>query len=176
MNLLGVVTPPALQVGITDVSVAENAGSGQVFALVSRRNTDISSDLTVNLTSSQPSRVILPSTAVIVAGDEFVLVPLDFIDNAIVGDTTAVAVSAEAAGFEAGVDQVVVLDDDTAPTLNSFARQVPFRSPTNADTLVFRATFDRAVVNVNEADFAVTGTTAHGRCGGGRGRFERITI
>lgn len=50
--------------------------------------------------------------------------------------------------------------DNTSPTLNSFTRQTPPTSPTNADTLVFRATFSEDVNNVDAADFAVTGTTA----------------
>lgn len=50
--------------------------------------------------------------------------------------------------------------DNTAPTLTSFTRQPAATSPTNADALIFRATFSEAVQNVNDADFAVTGTTA----------------
>ncbi|MDB5386339.1 MAG: sodium/calcium exchanger 1, partial [Planctomycetaceae bacterium] len=50
--------------------------------------------------------------------------------------------------------------DTTPPVLNSFTRQTPSSSLTNADTLVFRATFNEAVQNVDVADFAVTGTTA----------------
>ena len=46
------------------------------------------------------------------------------------------------------------------PSLTSFTRQSPATSPTNADSLVFRATFNEAVMNVDAADFAVTGTTA----------------
>jgi len=49
--------------------------------------------------------------------------------------------------------------DITAPHLTSFTRQIPASSPTNADTLVFRATFDEAVTGVDAADFAVNGAT-----------------
>ena len=47
-----------------------------------------------------------------------------------------------------------------APSLNSFRRQTPATSPTNADTLVFRATFSEAVQNVDAGDFGVAGSTA----------------
>ena len=50
--------------------------------------------------------------------------------------------------------------DRTAPSTTSFTRQNPATSPTSADTLVFRATFSADVINVDAADFAVTGTTA----------------
>ena len=49
--------------------------------------------------------------------------------------------------------------DATAPSLTSFTRQTPATNPTNADTLVFRATFSEDVQNVDAADFAVNGTT-----------------
>ena len=50
--------------------------------------------------------------------------------------------------------------DNTAPTLTSFTRKTPATSPTNADTLVFLATFSEDVVNVGTNDFSVNGSTA----------------
>ncbi len=50
--------------------------------------------------------------------------------------------------------------DTTAPILSSFKRKTPLSTTTNADTLVFSATFNEAVQNVDAADFSVTGTTA----------------
>ena len=49
--------------------------------------------------------------------------------------------------------------DTGIPSLTSFTRQTPVASPTNADIVVFRATFSEAVQNVDVADFAVNGTT-----------------
>jgi hypothetical protein len=51
--------------------------------------------------------------------------------------------------------------DTTPPVFSSIVRQTPASSPTNADTLIFRATFSEDVLNVDAADFAVTGTTAN---------------
>ncbi len=48
--------------------------------------------------------------------------------------------------------------ETTAPTITSILRQVPLTTPTNAFPVVFRATFDETVVNVDAADFAVSGT------------------
>ena len=47
--------------------------------------------------------------------------------------------------------------DTTAPTVTSIERQTPSSSPTNADSLTWRVTFSEAVVNVNGADFTLTG-------------------
>ena len=49
--------------------------------------------------------------------------------------------------------------DNTAPSTDSFLRQTPFTSPTNADTLVFQASFSEDVFNVDLTDFAVNGGT-----------------
>ncbi len=51
------------------------------------------------------------------------------------------------------------LVDNVAPIFNSFTRFNPATSPTNADTLVFRATFNEGVANVDAADFLVNSTT-----------------
>lgn len=49
--------------------------------------------------------------------------------------------------------------DKSAPVFSSIVRQTPTAQDTNADTLVFRATFNEPVTGVSTADFAVTGTT-----------------
>ncbi|MFN8401706.1 MAG: Ig-like domain-containing protein [Anaerolineales bacterium] len=56
--------------------------------------------------------------------------------------------------------RVTYTPDVTVPSFTSIALQTPTTSPTNANTLIFRATFSEGVQNVNAADFAVTGTTA----------------
>ena len=50
--------------------------------------------------------------------------------------------------------------DKIAPVFSSITRQTPSAQNTNADTLVFRATFSEAVLGVDAADFTVSGTTA----------------
>ena len=59
---------------------------------------------------------------------------------------------------EPATDQTYLLDND-APSLTSFVRQTPSTSLTTANTLIFRATFDEDVTNVDTGDFAVNGTT-----------------
>ncbi|MEM6777462.1 MAG: ELWxxDGT repeat protein, partial [Planctomycetota bacterium] len=49
--------------------------------------------------------------------------------------------------------------DNTAPQVQSFTRQTPMVEVTGADSLVFRATFNEAVTNVDSGDFSVNGTT-----------------
>lgn len=59
-----------------------------------------------------------------------------------------------------GTTQLSFDIDNTAPRIASIARQTPAASPTNADSVTWRMTFDEAVQNVDSADFSVTGTTA----------------
>ncbi len=51
-------------------------------------------------------------------------------------------------------------DDFTAPSVTSFTLKTPATSPTNADTLVFLATFSEAMTGVDTADFAVNSSPA----------------
>ncbi len=60
----------------------------------------------------------------------------------------------------ASVQTVVHAQDTKPPGLTAFERQSPGSQYTNADSLVFRATFDEGVQYVTGDDFAVTGTTA----------------
>ena len=59
---------------------------------------------------------------------------------------------------EPATDQTYTVDN-TAPATTSFTRKTPAAQITNADTLVFLATFNEDVQNVDAADFAVSGTT-----------------
>ena len=51
-------------------------------------------------------------------------------------------------------------NDTTPPRVTSITRQTPSSSPTAADSLTWRVTFNEAVQNVDAADFQVSGTTA----------------
>ena len=50
--------------------------------------------------------------------------------------------------------------DITPPRITSIERQQPDTSPTNADSLTWRVTFNKNVKNVNAADFTLSGTSA----------------
>ena len=50
--------------------------------------------------------------------------------------------------------------DTTAPRVTSIERQTPTTTPTHADTLTWRVTFNEDVKDVGDADFAIAGTTA----------------
>ena len=88
-------------------------------------------------------------------------------DSDAVNDSATIS-HAVTGGDYAGVtveSVVVTVDDDetadtTAPRVASIVRETPTSSPTNADSLTWRVTFSEAVLNVDAADFVVSGTTA----------------
>ena len=60
---------------------------------------------------------------------------------------------------EPGTDQTYTLDN-TAPAVTSFVLRTPATSPTNADTLTFRATFSEPVNDVAANDFTASASGA----------------
>ena len=64
------------------------------------------------------------------------------------------------AAIQVSISHTASVADTTAPTVTSIVRQDPTTSPTNADTLTWRVTFNENVKDVGDADFAIAGTTA----------------
>ena len=110
------------------------------------------------LTSGTVSGVPNGTTIVIIDNDD-----VDAVSGTFAGllDGATVTINGQAfrISYSGGDGNDVVLVENTAPSLTTFARQTPATSPTNADSLVFRAIFSEDVQNVDAADFAVDGTT-----------------
>ena len=97
------------------------------------------------------------------AGDDSVAVTLTANDNTDVDDSRTVEVSGSLDDVAFGQASVTITDDEgvnIAPRVLSIERQAPATSPTSADSLIWRVTFDEHVANVDAADFAVSGTAA----------------
>lgn len=60
-------------------------------------------------------------------------------------------------GFEDGA--ITAFNRDVAPSLLSIARQAPILENTDADSLIFRISFDESILNIDADDFSVTGGT-----------------
>jgi hypothetical protein len=74
------------------------------------------------------------------------------------GSSTLTATATDAAGNESNPSEPFQLTVDTAGAqVLSILRQTPSEEATNADTLVYRVTFDEAVLGVTADDFAVSG-------------------
>ena len=78
-----------------------------------------------------------------------------------------------------GSDETYTVTDSTPPRVTSILRDTPSVASTSATTLVFAVTFDEPVINVNNADFAVTGTgtgTISGVSGSGTSYQVTVTV
>ena len=86
-------------------------------------------------------------------------------DETVIATLSIVGTNAGNVALGTSTHTHTILDDDTssdttAPQITSITRQTPSTSPTHADTLKWRITFNEPVQNVDAADFSITGTTA----------------
>jgi|LakMenEpi03Aug12_release.lakeMendotaPanAssembly.Ray.scaffolds.fasta_scaffold01235_26 hypothetical protein len=98
---------------LSDSSIAENLGAGVVTWRVFRSNTDNASPLTIQLTSSDPSEITVPASAVILGGQDSVLVGVTVVDDAVLDGTISVLLTATATGYQTGSNSINVLDHET---------------------------------------------------------------
>ncbi|MCA9000045.1 MAG: right-handed parallel beta-helix repeat-containing protein, partial [Planctomycetaceae bacterium] len=94
-------------------SVSEGTSTSPMVR-ITRTAADISSPLTINLTSSDPSEATIQSSVAIPANTKFVDVPLTIHDDALIDGPQNVTITASGSGF--GSD-VIRVDDDEAKTL-----------------------------------------------------------
>ena len=164
--LIGVTPCLRVTVSPTSLTVAEGATGTYTVALRAQPTGDVA----VAISSDNPDVTVTPTTALI-----FTAANWDTAQTVTVSAAQDTDEAHEAATLILDPDgndydfvistvlTVTVTDDDadtTAPQVASIVRQVPTSSPTNADSLTWRVTFSEAVLNVDAADFAVSGTTA----------------
>lgn len=115
----------ALGISLSEISVAEDAGSTALTATISRNTSDTSSPVDVTITVTGDDRLERITTATIAAGAESVDVVFGTIDNNVVdqpADGTA-TITVSATSFASAAANVTVTNDDSATinfSLNSF--------------------------------------------------------
>ncbi len=101
--------PNFLQLVIDQASISENGGVS--FATISRSG-DIADELIVSLESADINEASVPDTVLIPAGESFAQIQVVGVDDAVIDGAKLVAVTASAAGFTSGSDEILILDDD----------------------------------------------------------------
>ncbi|MFT5528283.1 MAG: hypothetical protein ACI9HK_006272 [Pirellulaceae bacterium] len=91
-------------------------GNGGTSNATVSRNTDTTNALVVTLASDDASEATVPATVTILAGQTSATFTVDSVDDAIVDGTQPVTITASAATFADGTDDINVTDDDV-PTL-----------------------------------------------------------
>ncbi|MCP4787893.1 MAG: hypothetical protein GY903_34235 [Fuerstiella sp.] len=128
----------ALALNVIDNVISEGAGAGSIGATLTRNALDLSTDLTVTLTTTGDARVATPPTVTIPAGQTQVSVTFDTIDNNIVDQPAngVTTVSASADGFTDASAAITVNDDDLATiTISPSTLSVAEDAGTDAFTL-----------------------------------------
>ncbi len=106
--------PATLAVTIAADSIGEGSGPGATIATVTR-SSDTSSELIVNLSSSDSGEATVPISITIPAGQSTSApFSIDAVDDAIVDGTQTVTVTASAAAHTDGTDTVDVTDNEIA--------------------------------------------------------------
>ena len=104
---------PVLSIDITPATVAENAGASAANAVIARTGSTAAA-LTVNLASSASGRATVPATVTIPAGALTASVNVAAVDNTTAEADATVTLTASAAGYKTGTDQLVVTGQEVA--------------------------------------------------------------
>lgn len=109
-NLL-VSDSESLAVTLDATSISESGGIAS--GIVTRSNTDISSPLTVTLTSSDTSEASVPLTVIIPANESSVSFVVTGVDDALLDGSQSAMIQAEATGYFGGASSLTILDAES---------------------------------------------------------------
>ena len=98
------------------LSIAEDAGAQANAGRVSVTGT-LTTNLVVALASGNPSRLLVPASITLVAGQTSALFSLTPVNNSVADGNEDVAVVPSASGMESATNTVTVVDDDIAPVI-----------------------------------------------------------
>jgi hypothetical protein len=102
---------PELTLSIVAASVTEGDGAAATTATVSR-NTDTTMALTVNLSSNDISKAVVPASVIIPANQVSAAFDIGAVDDVIADGTITVTITAIALDHTDGVDSLNVVDND----------------------------------------------------------------
>jgi hypothetical protein len=102
----------ALTLTLSPTTVQENAGSQAVQATVTR-NSSAAASLVVNLSSSQPAKVVVPASVTIPVGASAASFFVVVVDDAQVGGDVMATITAQAAAHVNGTDTLTVRENDS---------------------------------------------------------------
>ncbi len=143
--------------GITDLAVGadgdDTSGDGQGAVHVLLLNSNGTAKRTVKIANGIPGlmRYDFFGSAISLIDDQ----DGDGLKDLVVGAKGTNRLSSDFGAFNV----VFLKQDTTSPILASIRRQTPTEALTNADTIVFRATFNEDVIGVDPTDFIVSGGT-----------------
>ncbi|MGV3483812.1 MAG: dockerin type I domain-containing protein [Planctomycetaceae bacterium] len=111
---LSVTDVESLMASFTAATIAEDAAIRSFFLTVRRSNTDTSQPLTVSIAGNDSAQITVPSSAVIAAGSQEVVIPVQPINDDAAELPLPLTYRITATGY-VGVDRDLVLADDEPP-------------------------------------------------------------
>ncbi|WP_158520982.1 choice-of-anchor Q domain-containing protein [Fuerstiella marisgermanici] len=125
---------PALTLSVNPVSISENGGTAT--GTVTRNDEDLSSELVVNLSSSDTTEATVPASVTIPVGQSAADFTISAVDDAVVDGTQVLSVSASATGYTGFSTGLNVTDDDVlALTLSIDPASISENSDTATGTV-----------------------------------------
>lgn len=136
-------------------SFMESAGPDAAMLRLERSNTDLGSELIVQLQSNDPTEATLPNSVTIPVGTKFILVPLSILDDQLLDGTQSVTLQATAAGYQTGTVPLQILDHETLSASFSVSTIAENAGNDALQLVVIRSNTDRSqplVVQISDLD------------------------
>ena len=125
------VVNPELQLSVIPGIINEDAGSGTVELSITRDG-DISSPLTVNLSSSDTTEATVAANASFAANEDEISIDIDILDDTAQDGTQTVTFTASAPGYTDGTTTLRVTDNDDVAAATVYINEVDY-DPVSTD-------------------------------------------
>ena len=149
-----VTPPPVLSLSVSAGSVREDAGSDAATLTIVRSGPVSDSNQTITLSSSDAAEATVPSTAVILAGEDRVSVPITAVDDTLFDGTQDLTFNASAPNTDPGEVAFQVRDYETIDAVFT-AEAVRENDPNSVKLRLSRSNTDGDL-----ATFAISGGNA----------------
>ena len=163
----------AVAIADTDTSISDSQNPTLQSATVTLTNAQEGDELSVAgplpggitaSTSSANGQIVLTLSGTASLADYETAIEAVRFDNSLSGPSRVerrIEVSTNNGDADSNLAvSTVSITDNTPPSVVSLARQTPADEITNADSVVFRVSFDENVQNVDESDFTLSGAAA----------------
>jgi hypothetical protein len=102
------------------IPVTANENDGTINAILTATKAP-TSDQTIQLTSSNPSRLGVPASVILPAGQTTITIPLQILDNTLLDGAETITVVSSTASYSSGLSRIQINDDETAALTISLA-------------------------------------------------------
>ncbi len=110
---VNVTAPPQISLSLNRATIVEDAGADAATLTITRSGPAPTSDITIQLTSSDTSELTLPSTAILRAGTTSVSVAINAVDDNLLDGSQSVTINASSAASASNSIDISVTDAES---------------------------------------------------------------